>query len=474
MLGLDTSQAWTTDLAFRHLQSGGHAESKRTAERLLQRLAFLPQLLDADSLQNEAGELAVATVLHQVLTRARAKRRLVLFAQLHVLPDGADCLHANDARGGRYWHPLPGAASALPVGAALAALQRCIGKDVLVLPHGRLVALLRSMPAPDGVDIDMLCHGAVDALAAPSPRPDDWPPMPRLQRLEACSIHLLREALAGSRAPVLLHSMGKDSAVLLHLARKAFYPAPLPMPLLHIDTGWSFRQLIAQRRQIARDGGLRLLVHANPQARAGDVNPFDHGANLYTRLTQTEALRQAIEMHRFDVVIGGARRDEAPARAGERVFSVRDRDQRWCAADQRPEAWSLYNTRSRDGASLRAFPLSDWGELDIWLYILQEGIAVSPLYFAQARPVVRRDDQLIMVDDARLPIQVGERIEKMQVRFRSLGCYPLTGAIESAATTVEQVVLELSASPMPERYGRRITDGEGADSLKQKKQEGYF
>ena len=294
-----------------------------------------------------------------------------------------------------------------------------------------------------------------------------------LQRLEAESIHILREVAAESENPVLLYSIGKDSSVLLHLAQKAFYPAKPPFPLLHVDTTWKFRDMIAFRDRRAKELGLDLIVHVNQDGLARGIGPITHGSEVHTDVMKTQALRQALEKYGFDAAIGGARRDEEKSRAKERVFSLRNAHHRWDPKRQRPEPWRLYNTRKAHGESFRVFPLSNWTELDVWLYVHQEQIPIVPLYAAAERPVVRRDGQLIMVDDDRLPLRPGEVVERRSVRFRTLGCYPLTGAVESTATTLPEIIRETLEAHTSEREGRLI-DQDGAASMERKKQEGYF
>jgi sulfate adenylyltransferase subunit 2 len=307
----------------------------------------------------------------------------------------------------------------------------------------------------------------VDSLAPSRPRPND------LKRLEAESIGIMREVVAEFRKPVMLYSIGKDSSVMLHLARKAFFPAKPPFPLLHIDTGWKFREMIAFRDVTARRLGLDLLIHTNAEGKARGINPITSGSALHTAVMKTEALKQALDRHRFDAAFGGARRDEEKSRAKERIFSLRSAEHGWNPKNQRPELWRLYNTRLRQGESMRVFPLSNWTELDVWEYIAVEEIPVVPLYFAKRRPVVKRNSTLIMVDDDRLPLEPGERSETRLVRFRTLGCYPLTGAIESAATTPRDIVEELRQSRQSERQGRLIDNDEEA-AMERKKREGYF
>ncbi len=299
------------------------------------------------------------------------------------------------------------------------------------------------------------------------------PDLTNLQRLEAESIHILREVVAECERPVMLYSIGKDSAVMLHLAMKAFFPAKPPFPLLHVDTTWKFKEMIAFRDQRVRELGLDLFVHTNAEGIAQGVGPFSHGSSVHTDVMKTQALKQALDKWQFDAAFGGARRDEEKSRAKERIFSFRSAQHRWDPRDQRPELWRLYNTRVHKGESIRVFPLSNWTELDVWQYIYQEKIPVVPLYFAKERPVVRRDGALIMVDDARMPLQSGEKAELRKVRFRTLGCYPLTGAIESDADTLPAIINEMLDAKTSERQGRMI-DHDSAASMEKKKQEGYF
>jgi len=294
-----------------------------------------------------------------------------------------------------------------------------------------------------------------------------------LKRLEAESIGIMREVAAEFRNPVMLYSIGKDSSVMLHLARKAFFPGKPPFPLLHVDTGWKFREMILFRDETVRRLGLDLIVHINEDGRGRGVNPISSGSALHTQVMKTEGLKQALDRHRFDAAFGGARRDEEKSRAKERVFSLRSAEHGWNPKAQRPELWRLYNTRLRPGESMRVFPLSNWTELDVWEYIAAEGIPVVPLYFAKRRPVVSRDGVLIMVDDDRLPLAPGEEPEMRLVRFRTLGCYPLTGAIESAAATLDDIIEELRQSHHSERQGRLIDNDEEA-AMERKKREGYF
>jgi sulfate adenylyltransferase subunit 2 len=294
-----------------------------------------------------------------------------------------------------------------------------------------------------------------------------------LEKLEAESIHIMREVVAEAANPVMLYSMGKDSACMLRLAKKAFYPAPPPFPLLHVDTTWKFRDMYAMRERMAKEMGMDLLVHRNPEAQKLGINPFDHGSQVHTDLWKTQGLRQALDQYGFDAAFGGGRRDEEKSRAKERIFSFRTAQHAWDPKRQRPELWRLYNMRKHKGESIRVFPLSNWTELDVWLYIHREDIPVVPLYFAAERPVVLRDGAWIMVDDERMRLAPGERAVQKRVRFRTLGCYPLTGAIESDAADVAGIIEELLVATSSERQGRMI-DHDGAASMEKKKQEGYF
>jgi sulfate adenylyltransferase subunit 2 len=298
-------------------------------------------------------------------------------------------------------------------------------------------------------------------------------PLTHLQRLEAEAIHIMREVVAECEKPVMLYSIGKDSSVMLHLAMKAFYPARPPFPFLHVDTTWKFREMIRFRDETAKRLGIELLVHTNPEGIERGIGPFTHGSAVHTDVMKTQALKQALDKHGFDAAFGGARRDEEKSRAKERIFSFRSAQHRWDPKRQRPELWKLYNARKHKGESLRVFPLSNWTELDIWQYIYQQQIPIVPLYFAAQRPVVQRDGALIMVDDDRMPLLPGEKPEMKSVRFRTLGCYPLTGAVESTADTLPDVIQEMLLTTSSERQGR-VIDHDSAASMEKKKQEGYF
>ena len=476
LLGLDTPQVWDVVLAFAHLKATGEADTKRTTERRLNALGLLPDDLTESILLDEHDRSPNRLVLDWAIEQARQRRDRVLFAQLRPLPNGKPCLHANDARGARFWAPLQ-SNDAQAIDQALTALQQHIGKPIAVFPHGSLVATLRGMTSTPNIQ---LCQQAYRPVLPSglsmnmnrTTRPN-MARSPHLERLENESIHILREAVAEAQNPVMMYSIGKDSGVMLHLARKAFYPAPPPFPLLHIDTRWKFQEMYLFRDFMARESSMDLLVHTNPDAIEKNIHPFDHGSALHTDITKTEGLKQALDHYKFDIVFGGARRDEEKSRAKERVFSFRSAAHRWDPKNQRPELWNLYNTRKNPGESIRVFPLSNWTEIDIWQYIYQEDIPMVPLYFAKPRAVVERAGMIMMVDDERCRLLPGEEIQIKNVRFRTLGCYPLTGAVESNAETLEDILLELINARQSERQGRKI-DTDSAGSMEKKKQDGYF
>ena len=352
-----------------------------------------------------------------------------------------------------------------------------LGKQALGDPN--FVFDLRKGRSPSTRTVDKVRAWMAEQSAAARPARQASAPTPaaggltHLERLEAESIHIIREVAAECEKPVMLYSIGKDSAVMLHLAIKAFYPSKPPFPLLHVDTGWKFRDMYAMRAATAKKYDWELIVHKNPEGIAKNVNPFDHGSALHTQIMKTDGLKQALDKYGFDAAFGGARRDEEKSRAKERIFSFRDSRHRWDPKNQRPELWDLYNARKNKGESIRVFPLSNWTELDIWQYIHRENIDIVPLYFAAERPVVWRDGQLIMVDDERMRLNPGETPEMRRIRFRTLGCYPLTGAIESNATSLLDIVEEMLVATSSERQGR-VIDKDASASMEKKKQEGYF
>ena len=479
-LGLDVQGLWSLELLARWLgRHSGTSMDKRAAQRRLGQWGWLPA----------PGTAAAAPITAK-------KHPPVLQAGTHTpAQPGVHLLWARDARGALLWLVLAQAPTDadyrnfaqrllahLPggfglqlafAGAAYAPLfndwlqaQRHL---VQLVPW--VVAAPPNVSAPSPMTRMPMNH----PIQAPdSPTPTAAPTtLTHLQRLEAESIHILREVVATCDNPVMLYSIGKDSAVMLHLALKAFYPAKLPFPLLHVDTGWKFREMYAFRDRMQAQHDFKLLVHQNPEGLAMGINPFTHGSQIHTDIMKTQGLKQALDHYQFDAAFGGARRDEEKSRAKERIFSFRSAQHRWDPKNQRPELWNLYNTHKNKGESLRVFPISNWTELDIWQYIYLENIPIVPLYFAQERPVVARDGALIMVDDERMPLRPGEVPMLKNVRFRTLGCYPLTGAVVSAADTLPKIIQEMLLTTMSERQGR-VIDHDSAASMEKKKQEGYF
>jgi sulfate adenylyltransferase subunit 2 len=473
---LNQTKVWDTPSAYAYLQSIGQADSKRTAERRLHEWGILGPELGLDQIQDEEGQPANTVLLNWAVEKARQQRKLVLFTYWHKCDTGQLSLQAHDARGARYWLPLTLESnleqlSEKDLELSLQLLQAFVDKDIFIVAHGAMVKQLRQLTPTQGIHWCINAYPSKLELAQTSLA--RTPLTPHLKRLEAESIFIIREALAESENPVMLYSLGKDSSVMLHLARKAFYPSPPPFPLMHVDTRWKFQEMYQFRDHMAQVSGMELLVHINPEAIEKNINPFDHGSSLHTDITKTEGLKQALNQHQFDVIFGGARRDEEKSRAKERIFSFRTATHRWEPKQQRPELWNLYNTRKNQGESIRVFPLSNWTELDIWQYIHHEQIPVVPLYFAKKRPVVNRNGMLLMVDDARFRLLPDEEIVEKMVRFRTLGCYPLTGAIESEAQNLTDIILELLQARQSERQGRAI-DNDASASMEKKKQEGYF
>lgn len=476
---------WTTKSFSQTLWSREDDAAIKKTERWLADQRLDLDLLVTESLVDEHERKAKSLVVGELMETARKRRHTMLFAKLERTADYGLILFANDARKGRRWCPINCVSD---IENALKALASHEGKDTVVIPAGELVQECRTLinrwrcnTLPDTEDaslrvgLEAYSHGHSDITAKidESKRALPGETMTHLDRLEAESIHIIREVIAEADNPVMLYSVGKDSAVMLHLARKAFYPSPPPFPLLHVDTRWKFQAMYDFRDFMARESGMDLLVHVNPEAIEKDINPFDHGSALHTDITKTQGLKQALDQYKFDVAFGGARRDEEKSRAKERVFSFRTSSHRWDPKNQRPELWHQYNGRKNPGESIRVFPISNWTELDIWQYIYREQIPIVPLYFAQERPVVERDGMLLMVDDDRLNLYPDEKIMTKKIRFRTLGCYPLTGAIESEADDLASIVLELLSAKTSERQGRAI-DTDSSASMEKKKQEGYF
>lgn len=468
---LSGAQVWNTELAFQELHALGEAGTKRTAERRLSELGLWPCELSPSLLRDEFDRPLNLLVLDKQLEIARSKRRLILFAQLHTLSTGTIFLHANSAKGGRNWVALKGKVSTQTIRGAINELKTFLGKPIELFPHGQLAAYFRGDSALQGMNA-LTAYCELPATTIGKAKKIVALP-PHLARLEAESIHILREAVAQAKNPVMLYSIGKDSSVMLELAKKAFYPGKLPFPLLHVDTRWKFQAMYDMRNEVAKDPNLTLITYTNPEVIERNINPFDHGSALHTNITKTEGLKQVLDQYQFDAIFGGARRDEEKSRAKERIFSFRTKTHHWDPKNQRPELWNLFNARIHSGESMRIFPLSNWTELDIWQYIYYQDISVVPLYFAKKRPIVTRKNLFLMVDDERFRLQENEIIENRLVRFRTLGCYPLTGAIESTAQNVPEIILELISARQTERQGRAI-DSDASASMEKKKQEGYF
>lgn len=476
-------RSWTIDSLHTLLEGAGTEITKRTVERGVVTQQLLPPALALEDLRDELDRPLRRWASEHLVQQVRKDRAVSLYVQLHHTPEGACLIAANDGRQARRWVFLT---SQTPdddeLSNALHTLSAETGGTTLLWPHGELCGRLRALADSDhridpGLATALAVYHPISMPAAKAAKSDEKKPtkngLSHLDRLEAESIHILREVAATADNPVMLYSVGKDSAVMLHLARKAFYPAPPPFPLLHIDTGWKFQEMTQFRDRMALEAGMKLLTHTNPDGLARNINPIDHGSSVHTDIMKTQALIQALNEGKFDVAFGGARRDEEKSRAKERIFSFRTSTHRWDPKNQRPELWSLYNTTISKGESIRVFPISNWTELDVWQYIHREAIPIVPLYFAAVRPFVRRDGMIIMLDDDRLEPLDGEAVEFKKIRFRTLGCYPLTGGFESDADDLDSVILELLKVRNSERLGRAI-DTDTAASMEKKKQEGYF
>ena len=489
LLAYGAKKIWSINDLRTSTEDSNKNTSKRTLERWVSVISWLKSSHKADDQLDELNRPARKLVLEALVKRARKKRKTTLFVQLNSLPNIGNPLQtkqykvlvAENGKGMKRWCLLnDNKTSSLLVGFKLLAA----GKPTIFFPSGDLVVNCREFKrlgksVANDIDIEIgqfpeLNTFNDDCLLQSKTMAKTQPmKLSHLDRLEAESLYIIREVVAHAESPVMMYSVGKDSAVMLHLAQKAFYPSPPPFPLMHVDTGWKFQAMYDFRDAIAKASKMELIVHTNPEGIEKNINPFDHGSALHTDIMKTQGLKQALDLHKFDIAFGGARRDEEKSRAKERIFSFRSSSHRWDPKNQRPELWNLYNCRKAPGESVRVFPLSNWTELDIWQYIYRENVPIVPLYFAAERPVVERNGILIMVDDDRMKLLPGESIEMKDVRFRTLGCYPLTGAVESTARDLPQIVLELLQSRNSERQGRAI-DSDSKASMEQKKQEGYF
>ncbi len=480
-----TTLFWDTKSVHEILKQNSAKQTLRSTERLLESSGLLPVGLKLEDIRDEFGRSPIFKVVNHLDSQARQKRFLSLVIQQHRSDQSGWTLFGNDGRMGRRWLYLDDIDNP---DSLLAALKTLAGdKNLIVWPHGQLTTGIRALADSNGGhDIEgesgntirlgtVAYQGETEKV-----RPDSFfrqiapgARLSNLDRLEAESIHIIREVMAQADNPVMLYSLGKDSSVMLHLAKKAFYPSMPPFPLLHIDTRWKFQAMYQFRDEMAKSCGMDLIVHVNPEGIEKDINPFDHGSALHTNVMKTAGLIQALDKYKFDVAFGGARRDEEKTRAKERVFSFRTATHRWEPINQRPEIWNLYNSHKNKGENIRVFPLSNWTELEIWQYIYREQIPIVPLYYAAERPVIERDGMLLMVDDDRSRLFDNENIQIKKIRFRTLGCYPLTGAIESDADDLPSIILELLQSKYSERQGRSI-DNDSSGAMEVKKQAGYF
>lgn len=450
-------------------ESGSHL-SVRQVSRLLQEM-FSLDVFDSITRISDGNRRLLNPVVSGAYDRfSRRKRQRVFFGQLVTIPD-SELVLFSDRRGSFFWARIDDK-SADGLFIALQRARDFVGGDFFIIPHGSLHLALSGARLPEGLSLATYAHSALPYRTPSTLR--EMPAEPsHLDELEAESIRIIRETVAVAKKPGMLFSMGKDSMVMWTLAKKAFHPEPLPFALVVIDTRWKFQDMYQFRDYIAALPGTNMMVHINPEAIALDVNPFDFGSAKHTDITKTKALKQVLDEHRFDFVFGGARRDEEKSRAKERVFSVRNDKHGWDPKNQRPELWDLYNTALVPGQSMRVFPLSNWTELDVWRYIQRESVPLVPLYFAQVRPFVERNGALIMVDDERFRLEAGEAVHFDSIRFRTLGCYPLTGGVRSHARSVAEIISELEESRVSERSSRVIDSDPGA-SMEQKKKDGYF
>ena len=474
---------WDTHDFSQHLMSAGSTKNHKNAETWQEQQAILPNIIDWKSLRDEDEQNLKPQVVEHLLTNTKKRRYKVMFIQTFCFRQSF-YLIANDNKGNRCWIRNDQPWNNNSLREAIKALVRYNKTDTLLFPHEQVCKLFRHIWLTDkqkplltenGRGILAMCaYPAKLQLIKSSYKTNHITNgNSHLDRLEAESIYIIREVLAHAKKPVMLYSIGKDSSVMLHLARKAFHPSTPPFPLLHIDTRWKFQEMYQFRDQMAAEAGMELITHINPEGVERNISPFVHGSALHTDTMKTQGLKQAIDQYQFDVAFGGARRDEEKSRAKERIFSFRNAAHRWDPKNQRPELWNLYNGHKHPSESIRVFPISNWTELDIWQYIYRENIPIVPLYYAQLRPVIKRDNMLMMIDDHRLQLMPNEQIQLKQVRFRTLGCYPLTGAIESDADNLEDIILELLKARTSERQGRAI-DIDTTASMEKKKQEGYF
>lgn len=483
-----TGIVYTTKSIASHIYGSGDKASLKRAERWIIEKSLNFDCLNAINICDEHNRKAKKQIMAHIIDQHKVLRNALLFVQKVNTIEGKTFLFANDSKGARRWIQLGETRTSIEaIETALQTLLEHENKNTVIIPGGCFTTICRELSRRwrsnkkklNGKIIHLtleIFHHAlsdIEAYVDKNIQLKGAGKPTHLDLLEAEAIHIMREVAAEAENPVMLYSLGKDSSVMLHLAKKAFYPGKPPFPLLHIDTRWKFKAMYDFRDFMAKTSGMELIVHTNPEGVAKDINPIDHGSALHTDIMKTAALKQALDGYKFDIAIGGARRDEEKSRAKERIFSFRTSTHQWDPKNQRPELWRLYNLQKKGGESIRAFPLSNWTEMDIWQYIYKEQIPIIPLYFATERPVIERDGMLIMLDDDRLELLSGENIKVKRIRFRSLGCYPLTAAIESDADSLELILIELLNLRDSERQGRTI-DKDSSASMEKKKQEGYF
>ena len=472
----DGSTFWTRDTMLRAMGLSHTPADHKKFERMVRKDHYLPTVTSLAELKSALAGDFNASIVNQEIEGIKSKRGKFFVCQIWRQNKEQPLICATDGRGKQYWRFIEDDTK-LPhqISFFITELHSHVKKPILVIPHGEATAIFDKVkfPAPISVRNAMFS----EPLEQPFKKAFvDYVPQDKLthlDKLEAESIHIIREVMAEAQNPVMLYSLGKDSAVMLHLARKAFWPASPPFPLLHVDTNWKFRSMYEYRDHIAKSYDMNLIIHKNLDGIEQGISPLEHGAAIHTDIMKTVALKQALDLHKFDVAFGGARRDEEKSRSKERIFSFRTDTHQWDPKKQRPELWSLFNAKIKSDESIRVFPLSNWTELDIWNYIYREKIPLVPLYFAKSRPTIIRNGQLFMVDDDRMVITKSDDYKMRNIRFRTLGCYPLTAAITSEADTLEKVILELISSKSSEREGR-VIDNDATASMEQKKKEGYF
>ena len=470
--------AWDTDSHYKLLAQKKIFKSKRSYERWVEKEDFLPHNLNLENYKDALGDRLNSLIQNYFIQEYERQRKLILFIQ-YFESKNHKFIFANDRRKGRLWVKVK-SNKIEDIYEGIKYFSKLRKKNIILLPSQDLLSKFQDFQIPvtkNKYQIEFPNYifqaTEIDPTKTIFTKSFSLKQNSYLSDLEAESIHIIREVVSETKNPVMLYSVGKDSSVMLHLAQKAFYPSPPPFPLMHVDTRWKFKEMYLFRNWMAKKSNMKLITHINPEGVKSNINPFDHGSSVHTDIMKTQGLKQALDQYQFDAAFGGARRDEEKSRAKERIFSFRTATHQWDPKNQRPELWNLYNAKVNKSESIRVFPLSNWTELDIWQYIYQEQIPIVPLYFAKTRPVIQREGMIMMVDDDRLNLQPHEKIELKKIRFRTLGCYPLTGAIESEADSLESIVLELLQSKTSERQGRAI-DADASNSMEKKKLEGYF